>query len=83
MIKTVSTKAILIATLGFVLFTGHLVQGQGGQRDGKKGGGAKPVTVPVTIRLREQRREYEMTFVNYVLKEDGEVQTILSTRKAV
>jgi VWFA-related protein len=81
MIKTVSTKAILIATLGFVLFTGHLVQGQDGQRDGKISGGAKPVTVPVTIRLREQRREYEMTFVNYVLKEDGEVQTILSTRK--
>jgi len=80
MIKTISSKAILIATLVFVLFTGHLVQGQGG-RDGKKGGGAKPVTVPVTIRLREQRREYEMIFVNYVLKEDGEVQTILSTRK--
>lgn len=79
--KTVRTKAILIATLGLVLFTGHLCQGQGGQRDGQKGGGAKPVTVPVTIRLREQRREYEMTFVNFVLKEDGEVQTILSTRK--
>lgn len=79
MIKTVSTKAILIAALVSVLFTGHSVQGQG--RDGKKGGGAKPVTVPVTIRLREQRREYEMVFVNYVLKEDGEVQTILSTRK--
>jgi VWFA-related protein len=81
MIKTVSTKAILIATLGLLLFTGSLVQGQGGQRDGQKGGGAKPVTIPVTIRLREQRREYEMTFVNFVLKEDGEVQTILSTRK--
>jgi VWFA-related protein len=81
MIKTVSTKAILIATLVSVLFTGHLVQGQDGQRDGKKSGAAKPVTVPVTIRLREQRREFEMTFVDYVLKEDGEVQTILSTRK--
>jgi VWFA-related protein len=80
MMKTVSSKAILIATIVFVLFTGPLVQGQGG-RDGKKGGGAKPVTVPVTIRLREQRREYEMRFVNFVLKEDGEVQTILSTRK--
>ena len=58
-----------------------MVQGQGGQRDGKKGGGAKPVTVPVTIRVREPRREVEMTFVDYVLKEDGEVQTILSIRK--
>jgi VWFA-related protein len=81
MIKTVRTRAILIATFVSVLLTGHLVQGQGAQRDGKKVGGARPVTVPVTIRLREQRREYEMTFVNYVLKEDGEVQTILSTRK--
>lgn len=80
MIKTGRTKWLLIATLFSVLLSGQLVKGQGGQRDGRKGGGAKPVTVPVTIRLRE-KREVELRFVDYVLKEDGEVQTFLSVRK--
>jgi hypothetical protein len=77
MIKTRQTKAILIATVVFLLSAVQLVQGQ---RDGRKGGGEKPVTVPVTIRIK-QKREVEMRFVDYILKEDGEVQTILSIRK--
>jgi hypothetical protein len=84
MIKTGRTKAILIATVVPLLLTGQLVQGQGGQggqHDRRKGGGAKPVTVPVTIRVREPKREVEMRFVDYILKEDGELQTILSIRK--
>ena len=36
--------------------------------------------MPVTIRLRETKREVEMRFVDYILKEDGEIQTILSMR---
>lgn len=82
MTKMRKTKALLIATVVSLLLTGQLAQGQGGQRDGRKGGWAKPVTVPVTIRLREQKREVEMRFVDYVLKEDGELQTILSMRRA-
>jgi hypothetical protein len=77
MIKTRQTKAILIATVVSILSAGQLVQGQ---RDGRKGGGEKPVTVPVTIRIK-QKREVEMRFVDYILKEDGEVQSILSIRK--
>ena len=81
MINTGKTRSILIAVLGFLLLTGQGVMGQGGQRDGKKPGGAKPITVPVTIRLREPKREVEMRFVDLILKEDGELQTILSIRK--
>lgn len=81
MTKLGKTKALLIAAVAFLLLTGQFVQGQGGQRDGRKGGWAKPVTVPVTIRLREPKREVEMRFVDFLfLKEDGEIQTILSTR---
>jgi len=79
------TKALLIAAVISLLLTGQLVVqgqgGQGGQRDDRKGGWAKPITVPVTIRVRERKREVEMRFVDYILKEDGELQTILSMRK--
>jgi VWFA-related protein len=75
------SKALLITAVVSLLLTGQLVQGQGGQREGRKAGGAKPVTVPVTIRVRDQKREVEMRFVDYILKEDGEIQTILSIRK--
>src|SRR5258708_8142511 len=80
MIKTGKTIAILLAAIASVLLIGQLAQGQGSKRDGRKNGGAKPVTVPVTIRVREPRRVVEMRFVDFILKEDGELQTILSTR---
>jgi hypothetical protein len=81
MIKTGKTIAALIAAAVSVLLIGQLVQGQGNKRDGRKSGGAKPVTVPVTIRVREPKREVEMRFVDLIVKEDGELQTILSIRK--
>jgi VWFA-related protein len=80
MIKTGKTKALLIATAVSLLLAGQFVSSQG-QRDGRNRGGAKPVTVPVTIRVRAQKREVEMRFVDYSLREDGEEQTILSIRK--
>ena len=80
MIKTGKTIAILLAAIASVLLIGQLAQGQGSKRDGRKNGGAKPVTVPVTIRVREPRRVVEMRFVDFILKEDGELQTILSMR---
>lgn len=81
MMKPGKTIAIQIALLASLLLIGHLVQGQDGKREGKKSAGAKPVTVPVTIRLREPKREVEMRFVDLVVKEDGDVQTTLSIRK--
>jgi VWFA-related protein len=48
-------------------------------QDGKPRGSVKPVTVPVTIRLRDSK-PVEMRIVDYLLREDGEMQTILSAR---
>ena len=81
MTKMGKTKALLIAAAAFLLLTGQFVQGQGGQREGRQRGSAKPVTVPVTIKVRRPTREVEMRFVDYILKEDGELQTILSMRR--
>jgi VWFA-related protein len=78
MIKTGKAKTLLMAAVVSVLLSGQLADAQ---RESRKNTGAKPVTVPVTIRLREARREVEMRFVDYILKEDGELQTILSIRK--
>lgn len=78
MINPGKNKTLLIASVISLLLTGQLAQAQ---RDARKGTGAKPVTVPVTIRVRESKREQEMRFVDYILKEDGELQTILSIRK--
>jgi len=77
------TKALLIAAVVSLLPMGQRADGQGGPRDKGKGGWAKPVTVPVTIKVRRPTPEVEMRFVDYVLKEDGEVQTILSIRSRV
>ena len=83
MTKTRKTKALLIAVAVSLLLTGQFAQGQGGQPDGKPRGPAKPVTVPVIIRVREQKREVEMRFVNFLfIKEDGDEQTLLSIRKS-
>jgi VWFA-related protein len=82
MTKMGKTKALLIAAAVFLLLTGQFVQGQSGQREGPQKGLAKPVTVPVTIKVRRTAPEVEMRFVDYILKEDGELQTILSMRRA-
>src|SRR5882672_2278298 len=76
MIKIGKNKTLLVAAAVSLLIGSQIVSAQG-KHDRN---GATPVTVPVTIRLREQKREVEMRFVDYVLKEDGEVQTILSMR---
>ena len=82
MTKMGKTKALLIAAVAFLLVPGQFVQSQSDQRDGRLRGSAKPVTVPVTIKVRRPTPEVEMRFVNYLLREDGEVQTILSMRRA-
>jgi VWFA-related protein len=80
MMKTRRSRAVLIAAVS-ILLAGQFVPGQDGKHDGKKTSGAKPVTVPVTIRVHQSKREVEMKFVDYILREDGEVQTILSMRR--
>src|SRR5262245_12826449 len=74
MIKA-SRRSVLIAATLFCLSFVTLAAGQ----DGRQRGPAKPVTVPVTIRLRDSK-PVEMRIVDYLLREDGEMQTILSQR---
>ena len=68
-----------ISFLLLVSLAGLALMAPVGAQDGKQRGNAKPVTVPVTIRLRDSK-PVEMRFVDYLLKEDGEMQTILSAR---
>ena len=82
MIKTAKTGLLLLVSVVFLSFSGQLAIAQN-ERDGSSGrsrGPARPVTVPVTIRVRDPKPEVEMRFVNYLLREDGEMQTILSMR---
>lgn len=62
---------ILFAAMG-------LAQGQP-ERPGR-GATAKPITVPVTIHIRESKPKVEMRFADYLLREDGDIQTPLSVR---
>src|ERR1700752_659842 len=45
----------------------------GPSSSGKPG---KPVTIPVTIRLKEEQREPELQNIDLTISEDGEPQTI-------
>ena len=71
----VSRPRFIIVAIVCVLSVVASVRGQ----DGKQRGPAKPVTVPVTIRLRDSK-PVEMRIVDYLLREDGDMQTILSQR---
>jgi hypothetical protein len=81
MIKAAKIGTFLLLSIISLSLYGQRAQGQG-ERDGatRPRGPAKPITVPVTVRVREPKRELEMRTVNYLLREDGEMQTILSVR---
>src|SRR3954469_21856881 len=72
-IKRKTSVSLIICLVSFSLFASAVAQ------DSRSRGAAKPVTVPVTIRLRDAK-PVEMRFVDYLLREDGEMQTILSAR---
>jgi len=59
------------------LVTSFLSVGQEGDGTRRNRGPAKPITVPVTLRLP---KPVEMKIVDFLLREDGEMQTILSIR---
>jgi VWFA-related protein len=67
-------KLLLVAASVSFLLTA-LAFGQ----DGRSRGPAKPVTVPVTVRVRDSKL-VEMRIVDYLLREDGEMQQLLSIR---
>ena len=78
MTKSARTRALFVVILVLLSLGGQFAQGQGG---GRSRGLAKPITVPVTIRIRGPKLQVEGRFVNLLLREDGEVQTILSLRR--
>jgi len=68
----------LSITIGFVVFASSaLAQPQSITGDGASRGPGKPVTVPVTIRVKE---ETELQNIDLSIHEDGEPQTIISLR---
>jgi VWFA-related protein len=68
----------LSVTVGFVVFTSSAFgQPQSITGDGATRGPGKPVTVPVTIRVKE---ETELQNIDLSIHEDGEPQTIISVR---
>src|ERR1041385_8314494 len=74
MLRRTQRGLLLMAAVVFLAIS----QSTAGQ-DGKPRGSVKPVTVPVTVRLRDSK-PVEMRIVDYLLREDGEMQQILSTR---
>jgi VWFA-related protein len=71
--------------VAFVVLAATCTLGQdrsgGGSRQSERRGSARPVTVPVTIRLRESKPEKEVQIVDFIVKEDGEMQDIISVRR--
>lgn len=70
-------RKLALGSIATVVFLGLLNVGFG--QDGRSRGPVKPVTVPVTIRLRDSK-PVEMRIIDFLLREDGEMQTILSQR---
>ena len=66
---------LLFAASAVLLLLAAFAFGQ----DGRSRGPAKPVTVPVTVRVRDSKL-VEMRIVDYLLREDGEMQQLLSIR---
>ena len=65
---------------GFALLSSSaFAQSQSVAGNGVSRGPGKPVTVPVTIRLKENA-EYELQNIDLTVSEDGEPQTIISIR---
>ena len=73
-------KLLLIAALVFPFLMVPSGLGQSQPDRSGRGGSAKPMTVPVTIRVRESKPRVEMRIADYLLREDGDIQTSLSIR---
>jgi VWFA-related protein len=70
-------KLLFVLTAATTVFASQLAVGQG---DGNRRtrGAPKPVTVPVTIKVKQP--EAEIRVVDLMLREDGDVQQLLSLR---
>ena len=77
MIKQTRTFLFVLAVAGLLSIAQFTVgQGDGSRRSR---GAPKPVTVPVTIRVKKPIAEVRV--VDFLIREDGEVQSQLSIRR--
>ena len=76
-------KALLVLAVAVLSINPRFARGQerAPDRSGRTRGSAKPITVPVTIRVRESKPAIEMRIVDFLIREDGEMQIILSIRR--
>lgn len=76
--------AIVFPVFLLVCFTSHggsvTAQPRNDTTSVLTGGSAKPVTIPLTIRVKGTPREVELQTVDLTVSEDGDPQTILSIR---
>src|SRR5688572_33238314 len=70
-------KVLAPLPLLVLLLAAQLSAGQGGARRSR--GAPRPVTVPVTIKVNKP--EAEIRVVDLLVREDGEVQSLLSIRR--
>lgn len=70
--KVFATLPLLV-----LLLTAQLSAGQGGARRSR--GAPRPVTIPVTIKVNKP--ETEIRVVDLMVREDGEIQSLLSIRR--
>ena len=86
--KTLRRFHLILLQLSFVIGFALASQpafGQGGQVQSingvnPSGGPGRPVTIPVTIRLKEEAEGEEFQNIDLTISEDGEPQTIISLR---
>jgi hypothetical protein len=71
-------KLFVVLVVAGLLLAGQLTPGQG-EGSGRSRGAPKPVTVPVTIKVKQP--EVEIRVVDFLLREDGDVQRLLSIRR--
>jgi len=71
----------LSLTLGFAVMSQSALAQAPGSPDGvsASGGPGRPVTIPLTIRIKEET-EFELQNIDLTVSEDGEPQTIISLR---
>ena len=72
--------AILLLTMTAFGQPQQIAGSRGTGDSGTNGNPGRPVTIPLTIRIKEEAQEYELQNIDLVISEDGEPQSILSIR---
>lgn len=77
-LRSVVNALLLVSTMGVaVTIVKAQPQTPGSITPGKPG---RPVTIPLTINIKESQREVELQNIDLTVSEDGEPQTVLSLR---